>query len=274
VGNDSKQNRRRQSGLVALSSAAVIGVYAAGFLKTRSAAQELEGESARRRTAAPVAVVASAAPAPVETRVGPPAAPPDAASAAPTIAPDAPIVSRPAPLHVAPAAPTEPAMPAAAPDSHAAPAPTVIAAAPTTAPVASADKPAVEPLAPIAPVEEAAAPAVESAAASTSLTPQPVGGEAPKPGDAVPIHYKDGKYLGWGSCRHGRIQARVIIENGRITSSSIAKCLTRYNCSWIASLVPEVVERQSADIDYVTGATESADAFYYAVVDALSQAKE
>jgi len=34
-----------------------------------------------------------------------------------------------------------------------------------------------------------------------------------------------------------------------------------------------VVERQSAEVDYVTGATQSTNAFYYAVVQALSKAK-
>jgi uncharacterized protein with FMN-binding domain len=37
-------------------------------------------------------------------------------------------------------------------------------------------------------------------------------------------------------------------------------------------LPPQIVERQSPDCDFVSGATESADAFYYAIVDALSQA--
>jgi uncharacterized protein with FMN-binding domain len=34
-----------------------------------------------------------------------------------------------------------------------------------------------------------------------------------------------------------------------------------------------VVKRQSADVDYVSGATQSTDAFYYAIVEALSKAK-
>jgi len=38
-------------------------------------------------------------------------------------------------------------------------------------------------------------------------------------------------------------------------------------------LPPQVVERQSAEVDYVSGATQSANAFYFAVVDALSKAK-
>ena len=35
----------------------------------------------------------------------------------------------------------------------------------------------------------------------------------------------------------------------------------------------EVAERQSPEVDYVSGATQSTNAFYYAVVEALSKAK-
>lgn len=85
--------------------------------------------------------------------------------------------------------------------------------------------------------------------------------------------YKDGTYSGWGTSRHGQIEAVLEVKNGRIVSASIAECLTRYSCSWISMLPPQVVERQSAEVDYVSGATQSANAFYFAVVDALSKAK-
>jgi uncharacterized protein with FMN-binding domain len=65
----------------------------------------------------------------------------------------------------------------------------------------------------------------------------------------------------------------VVIEGGKIASATIAQCLTRYSCSIIAALPPEVAQRQSAEIDYVSGATQSADAFYFAVVEALGKAK-
>jgi uncharacterized protein with FMN-binding domain len=65
----------------------------------------------------------------------------------------------------------------------------------------------------------------------------------------------------------------VVIENGRIASATIAQCLTRYSCSWIAALPPQVAARQSPEVDYVSGATQSTNAFYYAVVDALAKAK-
>jgi len=41
----------------------------------------------------------------------------------------------------------------------------------------------------------------------------------------------------------------------------------------IDTLPPEVALRQSADVDYVSGATQSADAFYEAVFTALNKAK-
>jgi uncharacterized protein with FMN-binding domain len=96
----------------------------------------------------------------------------------------------------------------------------------------------------------------------------------PPPAPAPPApKWKDGKYTGWGYSRHGDIEAAVVIEGGRIASATISQCLTRYSCSVIDSLPPEVAQRQSPDVDYVSGATQSADAFYGAVVEALAKAK-
>jgi uncharacterized protein with FMN-binding domain len=36
---------------------------------------------------------------------------------------------------------------------------------------------------------------------------------------------------------------------------------------------PQVAQRQSPDVDTISGATQSGDAFYYAVLDALYLAK-
>jgi uncharacterized protein with FMN-binding domain len=84
---------------------------------------------------------------------------------------------------------------------------------------------------------------------------------------------KDGSFSGWGTSRHGDIEATVVIERGKITNAFISQCLTRYSCSWVSHLPGQVVTRQSAEVDYVTGATQSANAFYYAVMQALSKAK-
>ncbi len=91
--------------------------------------------------------------------------------------------------------------------------------------------------------------------------------------DSVKALWRDGTYSGWGTSRHGDIEATVVIEGGKITGASISRCLTRYSCSWIAHLQQQVVTRQSPEVDYVSGATQSANAFYYAVVDALQKAK-
>jgi len=86
--------------------------------------------------------------------------------------------------------------------------------------------------------------------------------------------WKDGTWSGLGSCRHGDIQVSVIVKDGRIQSAVISKCLTRYSCHVISQLPPEVAQRQNPDkLDVVTSATESSNAFYYAVVDALKHAK-
>jgi uncharacterized protein with FMN-binding domain len=112
--------------------------------------------------------------------------------------------------------------------------------------------PVPEPIAPEPKVEAAAAPKVETA-------PAPV--------------WKDGTYTGWGYSRHGDIEAEVVIGGGRILSAAISQCRTRYSCSVIEKLPPQVTVRQSPDVDYVSGATQSADAFYGAVVAALGKAK-
>ena len=64
-----------------------------------------------------------------------------------------------------------------------------------------------------------------------------------------------------------------MIEGGRIASAVISDCRTRYSCSVIDMLPPQVAKRQSPDVDNVSGATQSADAFFGAVVEALGKAK-
>jgi uncharacterized protein with FMN-binding domain len=85
--------------------------------------------------------------------------------------------------------------------------------------------------------------------------------------------WADGTYLGWGRCRHGDLQAAVVIEGGRIVEAAISQCFTRYPKNVIAQLPGQVVARQSADVDQISGATESSDAFFQAVMEALAKAK-
>jgi uncharacterized protein with FMN-binding domain len=141
---------------------------------------------------------------------------------------------------------------------------------------------------PSSPVRKAA-PSKSSVSASPSApstsptATYPPANEATQPATAAQARYKDGVYLGWGSCRHGDIEASVVIQEGKIASVAISQCLTRYSCSWIAPKTPgggfpdlpgQVVERQSPKVDYVSGATESSYAFADAVIAALSKATE
>ena len=90
---------------------------------------------------------------------------------------------------------------------------------------------------------------------------------------ATPV-WKDGKYSAWGTCRHGDIQATVVIQGGKIISADITDCETRYSCDVIDTLPPKVLTRQKAKFDAVGGATESAYAYYGAVYWALDQASK
>lgn len=104
--------------------------------------------------------------------------------------------------------------------------------------------------------------------------PAPAANPAPpaaKP--AAKAGYRDGLHYGRGTSRHGDIESLIEISNGRIISVVISQCLTQYTCRWISALPGQVIARQSPDVDYVTGATESANAFYFSIVQALMQAK-
>ncbi|HEY7394032.1 MAG TPA: FMN-binding protein [Gemmatimonadaceae bacterium] len=113
---------------------------------------------------------------------------------------------------------------------------------------------------------------------TAATTPQLVT-QTPAPTDTTAksektqVGWKDGTFTGWGGSRHGDIQATVEIKAGRIISAWISICATQYSCSWIDSLPGQVVSRQSPEVDFVSGATQSTNAFYYAVVQALQKAK-
>ena len=144
-----------------------------------------------------------------------------------------------------------------------------VAAAKPSVPLGASTKAAV------AQAVSAGATAATTEAANAAAATPAASDVAPAQPTALPQpQYKDGTFTGWGSCRHGDIQASVTIESGRITAAAIAQCWTRYSCSWVAHLPGQVVSRQSAEVDYVSGATQSGNAFYWAVTDALTKAKQ
>jgi len=249
-----RANKKVANSLVAMSSAAVLAVYAAGYARTRDAADRFALQASDRR------------PAPARESSGGVRLQPDDSggvrlqpdvSGGVRLQPDRPVQPdreisstqpAPAPGHAA-------AVTRAATSS---PTPSIPAAATAPQP---AEVPAVTPVAP------------PTSATSVATEAQNTAEPAVAPVTPPKSEYKDGTYLGWGHCRHGDIQAQVVIAGGRIASATIAQCLTRYSCSVIDRLPPQVAQRQSPDVDVISGATQSGDAFYYAVLDALYLAK-
>jgi uncharacterized protein with FMN-binding domain len=235
---------RRSSGrkisneLVMLSSAAILLVYAAGYDRTSAAAHRFDAQAAaqRRHASAPAA------------RISVPGM--DGRSRMPVLTPPPP----PPPAVVAALsanAASRKSKPAAA--AVASPAPTV------------------------APLESIAAPPPQAVPAEIALAkiviPVVAAAQAPQAPEPPRSRYADGTYFAWGTCRHGSLEVKVVIESGQITSADINQCRTRYSCSVIRTAPPQVVSRQTPDaIDNVTGATQSVDAYYDAVADALNQA--
>ena len=240
-----------RNNLVTLGSAAVFSVYGAGYFRTREAAERFAGESVQRRAAAIAPQLAIANP------------PAESAAIAHQDKPALPVMR----LSSTPPERTAPAHDSVTQPSAATPADTTPSAAATPAKLAApATLPAAAPPATPTPAPAAVPPAAQQA------TPVPSDSTVPVKSDEGP-KLKDGVYYGWGTSRHGDIQASVEIRGGKIVGAYIAQCLTQYSCSWVSALPPEVVQRQSAEVDYVSGATQSSNAFYYAVMDALKKAK-
>jgi uncharacterized protein with FMN-binding domain len=221
--------QRISNGLITLSTAAIVAIYAAGYHRTSPAAHRFDSQIPQQRTSANVAIVTPL-----------PAANPSTATAAPV---------SPSPAPTTKTSVKRPSTPAR-----------------KSAPISATDLPSAEP----------------SPATSTTAANLPTAAAVP-PAAAPKSGYKDGIYSGWGSCRHGDIEASVTVQDGKIALVAISQCLTRYSCGWIAPKIPgaglpdlpsQVVERQSPKVDYVSGATESSYAFADAVVAALAKATE
>lgn len=254
--------RRRSNTLVALSSAAVMTVYTAGFMRTRAAAEKLEHITRERPPAIPSPGPVAAALTPSTPPMAPKPIPVDPGPA-PAKATAVRTVSKAMPPAADPATKASDAKPDAKPEAvspsaaaHTTPAPASPAPATSTPPAA----PVVASGSPFAPASADVAPPPPPASPSAEVL--------------LGAFLKDGTYLGWGSSRHGDIQASVTLQYGRITAVSIAQCRTRYSCDVIAHLPAKVLKDQTPEkINNVSGATQSVDAFYYAVVDALKKAQ-
>jgi uncharacterized protein with FMN-binding domain len=216
-----------RSSLLALGSAAILAVYAVGYVRTRPAAERFDHAESGRRRPSPDPVlphkdtIVAAEPAPHPAMV----------SRAKSVRHDKTVAN----TAVTPTSKVESVVVAAAPTTPAIP---TTPTTPTSSPVDTTQQ-------------------ATTVAAADSLHPR----------------LKDGRYRGWGYSQHGNIESEVEIQDGRIVSASVTQCLTAYSCSYVHRLQDQVVVRQSPNVDTISGATQSSDAFYWGVVNALAKAK-
>lgn len=108
----------------------------------------------------------------------------------------------------------------------------------------------------------------------SSGAPNPT--NTPAPGAS----YKDGSYNGSvDDAQWGNVQVQVVIQSGKIANVVFLQYpddrsrSIELNSYADPRLVSEAIQAQSANVDIVTGATDTSDAFIQSLTDALSQAQ-
>lgn len=88
--------------------------------------------------------------------------------------------------------------------------------------------------------------------------------------------YKDGEYLGKASAYNGNVEVKVTISGGKMIAIDIVKTKDDEDYFFDAQkkVIPEILEKQSTDVDAVAGATTSSEGIAHAVQKALEQAKQ
>ena len=94
--------------------------------------------------------------------------------------------------------------------------------------------------------------------------------------DSISGAYKDGECFGKASSYNGNVEVKVTISGGKITAIDIVKTKDdeEYFFDAQKKVIPEILEKQSTDVDAVAGATTSSEGICHAVQKALEQAKQ
>ena len=92
--------------------------------------------------------------------------------------------------------------------------------------------------------------------------------------------YKDGTYTGSGAdAYYGTVQVKATIQNGKLADVQILQSPSdrdesvQINEAALPVLKQEAIQAQSSQVDIVSGATQTSQAFNKSLQDALSQAK-
>ncbi len=119
-----------------------------------------------------------------------------------------------------------------------------------------------------------------SSATTTSPTEAPGATVTPNATEKPGSLYKDGSYTGSvADAQWGVVQVKAVITNGKISNVQFLQYPNDRNRSiYINSIADpqlssEAIQAQSAQVDIVTGATDSSMAFMQSLSDALSQAR-
>ena len=94
--------------------------------------------------------------------------------------------------------------------------------------------------------------------------------------DSISGAYKDGECFGKASAYNGNVEVKVTISGGKITAIDIVKTKDdeEYFFDAQKKVIPEILEKQSTDVDTVAGATTSSEGIAHAVQKALEEAKK
>lgn len=95
-------------------------------------------------------------------------------------------------------------------------------------------------------------------------------------GNSASGTYKDGDCFGKASAYNGNVEVKVTISGGKITAIDIVKTKDdeEYFFDAQKKVIPEILEKQSTDVDAVAGATTSSEGICHAVEKALEEAKK
>jgi uncharacterized protein with FMN-binding domain len=132
----------------------------------------------------------------------------------------------------------------------------------------------------IVPTTSPASRSSSSSTATPSSTAAPGATATPGATSTSGSRYKDGSYTGSvADAQWGVVQVKAIIQNGKITDVQFLQYPNDRNRSIEINsyadpqLTSEAIQAQSANVDIVTGATDSSEAFIQSLSNALSQAQ-
>lgn len=123
-------------------------------------------------------------------------------------------------------------------------------------------------------------PAITSGASSSSRSSSTGSTPATTSTNVPGATYKDGTYTGSvADAQWGNVQVQVNIQNGKISNVTFLQYpnerdrSVRINQYADPQLISEAIQVQNANVDIVTGATDTSEAFIQSLTDALSQAQ-